>query len=516
MLALLLLADRVRYLVRFGFVYTDGDQVTFWNQAADIARGIVREPCLYGQSYNVPVESWLAAPLILAGAPAYVALPVVSTSLALLPFLWLVYVANRRGCPWAGMMVLLIPLALPVEYLVVSSLPRGFVNGIAVAMPAVVLWEGYQSRKAFFLAGFFAVLALVVNPSAAIVLLAVGVYALLAHLWQIRFYLFSILGGLAAAPAQLLIALFYRWHPQSDFYHPRLGMQFRWETVRGILISSDGKWAINHDLLDLFFADFSPILHRGWTMLIVLATLPLMLLAVRQMRGAYAVGLAAVFAIACVGFDRLHSATGNVFYSGSRMYLALPVLVALALIWFDTGLARVLESRLRFLVPALRFILIAGLAVLALTRDLKPLDAPSPFVEQSFLPPVESVAELRSDSRVLAHLCRKYDVSLVLICDNHCSSLDEGGPVLERDAFETLYPPFERRTWRITEEKTALHTRALVYLPSLFQNVLARESFAKVTTVSETPRVLLVETGPVAKTGMQMAAALGLIYRAKI
>src|ERR1700744_2398563 len=63
----LLLADRWRYLHTFGFVYTDGDQTTFWYQAWDASHGVFREPCLYGQAYNVAVEAWLAAPLLMVG-----------------------------------------------------------------------------------------------------------------------------------------------------------------------------------------------------------------------------------------------------------------------------------------------------------------------------------------------------------------------------------------------------------------------------------------------------------------
>src|ERR1700679_330223 len=70
-------------LLHFGTQYTDADQTIFWYQADDIAHFIFREPCLYGQSYNFPLESWLAAPLLLCQLTAYIALPTITSLLPL-------------------------------------------------------------------------------------------------------------------------------------------------------------------------------------------------------------------------------------------------------------------------------------------------------------------------------------------------------------------------------------------------------------------------------------------------
>ena len=252
----LLLADRWRYLHTFGCVYTDGDQSTFWYQAWDVSRGIFREPCLYGQAYNVAVEAWLAAPLMIVGVSAYVALPVVTAGLALLPFLVLAGMAYRHGMRWGSAMILLIPLALPVEYVVVSSLPRGFVNGIAVAAVAVVLWVFGRGKWAFFFAGLFAAAGLGVNPSCAILLMAAGVFALLTHWRSWRFYLFSFaMGAVVGAVVPVGVWLFYRWHPECDVYQPKVGVGFSWGLLR--------ESVVKREMLDLFWGDLVPVVHRG-------------------------------------------------------------------------------------------------------------------------------------------------------------------------------------------------------------------------------------------------------------
>ncbi|HUO10569.1 MAG TPA: hypothetical protein VM008_19865 [Phycisphaerae bacterium] len=522
---ILLLLDRYRYLTHFGFLYTDGDQTTFWYQANDVAHGIFREPCVYGQDYNPPVEAWVAAPLLRAGVPAYVALPVVTVALALLPFVVLGVLAYRRGQRWGASVILLIPLALPIEYAVVSSLPRGFVNGIAVATPAVACWVFGKSRGSFLAAGFFAVLGLTVNPNCSIVLLAAGVFALLTHWRSWKFYLFSFLGGLAAAPAPILISLFYRWHPQVVTYRPKVGSGFSWDLLRNSLIVPGRKGVmLAHAELDLFFADFVPVVgggHRGWVMLLVLPALVVLLLFVKRMRAAVAVLAASVFAIVCLGCERIHSADFNVFYPGSRMYLALPVLMALAWLWFDAGLRKRSKGppggrTLNVWAVGGRVVAIAALLGFAWCRRVGMLEAPSPFVTQSFLPPVESVERLRTDSKIVAEACRKYDVSLVLVGPGAYTCMNEGGPVLAHGSFETFYPYFERRTFLVAEERVKRHTAVLLYEPGWMQMAAALRRYPGCKVVSRLPALLLVKPAAPGETGLDVAAALGLVYRPNI
>jgi hypothetical protein len=512
----LLAADRYRYLAHFGFIYTDGDQTTFWYQANDIAHGLFREPCLYGQAYNPPVEAWVAAPLLWLSIPPYYALPSATVAMALLPFLVLAILAYRRGHRWAASIMVLIPLALPIEYTVVSSLPRGFINGIAVATPAIALWLFYRSRKAFFLAAFFAVLALTVNPNCAIILLAGGVFALLTHFRSRRFYVLSLFGALAALPAPLFIHLFYRYHPECAAYSPKASWQFTWELLKNsIVVPNRRVLTLDHLELNLFFADFVPILQKGWIILLILPALVVLLLLVFRFKAAVAVLLASAFTLFCLGIERLHSADTNVFYPGSRMYLALPVLFAVALMWFDGGLSERFKTELRFIPPTVRTLLILSLAGFAYCRHVERLDPPSPYVTEAYLPPVETVERLTIDTRAVADACRQYHVSLVLVSISAYTCFNDAAPVLSHDAFETLYPNFERRTFRVADERTHLHTAVLVYLPGFFVRGLAFRKFPHSKIVSHSPELLLVQLDAPGKTGLDIATAVGLTYRPK-
>jgi hypothetical protein len=512
-----LIADRYRYLTHFGFVYTDGDQTTFWYQANDIAHGIFREPCLYGQAYNPPVEAWVAAPLLWFNIPPYIALPLATVTLALLPFLVLAAISYRRRHRWAASIILLIPLTLPIEYTVVSSLPRGFINGLAVATPTLALWLFYRSRKTFFFAAFFAVAALTVNPNCSIILLAAGVFALLTHYRSRLFYIFSFFGAVAALPAPLLIQLFYHYHPECDAYRPKVTNQFTWELLKSSLFIPNRRvLTLDHLELNLFFADFVPVLQKGWIILIILPALVILQLLVFRIKAAVAVLLASTFAILCLGIERLHSADDNVFYSGSRMYLALPVLFAVALLWFDDGLGERFKKKLRFIPPTVRAVLILSLACFACCRHVERLDPPSPYVTQAYLPPVEDIKRLTTDTLTVADACRKYNASLVLVCISPYTCFNDAAPVLSHQAFETLYPNFERRTFRVADERTHLHTAVLVYIPGFFEMGVALRKFPHAKVVSHSPELLLVPIDPPGKPGLDIATALGLLYRPKL
>src|SRR5580658_11307929 len=126
---LLLLGDRLLLLVRFGFQYTDNDQVVFWMGARDYAHGVFHEPCLYGQNYNYMLESFLAAPFFRLGIPCWYLLPVVTSALALAPFLALAFCFLKRDL-LAACVFLALPILLPPQFGMLTTMSRGFVTGL--------------------------------------------------------------------------------------------------------------------------------------------------------------------------------------------------------------------------------------------------------------------------------------------------------------------------------------------------------------------------------------------------
>jgi len=507
-----LLADRIQYVRTFGSVYTEADQTLLWYQADDIAHGIFREPCYYGQAYNVPVEAWLAAPLLLCGVPHAIALPVATIALALLPFLVLATIAYRKGQRWTASLIMLIPLALPVEYVVVTSIPRGFVGGIAIGSLAVALWLCADSRKTLVLAGFFSVLAVTVNPNSSILLLAGGLYALLGHFRSARFYIWSLVGASLALPAPLLIHLFYKHYPAADVYRSQPPVVFHWRMLRETLFA--GGLSLNTRSLDLFFADFVPIAHRGAYMLVAFAVMIAVPLVLGRFKAAISLGVTVLFIVGTLGIVRVHTALPQVFYSGSRMYLALPVVFALFVLWCAAPMADGFKRR-RFIGRISGSLLLCVLVACASLRNLSQLKAPSPLIERTWPLDIETVHDLAVDARATAEICRKYNVTLVIPGDHFLSCFEEAGPVMSNRAFETLYPPFERRIFRIEEERKRLHTAVLLYRPSFARRLFAMSVYPRSQTVSQSPNLVLIQLDK-PDSGFNIAEALGFGYNAHL
>ncbi len=522
-----LFADRVYYLRNFGAVYTEADQTMLWYQADDLAHGIFREPCYYGQAYNVPVEAWVAVPLLWAGVRHAVALPVATIVLALVPFFVMAGIAWRRGQRWGAAIILLIPLALPVEYVVVTSIPRGFVGGIAIGSVAVGLWLAGRSRMAFLLAGFLAVVAVAVNPNSVVLLLAGGLYALINHFRERRFYLYSAVGGILGSPAPLYIHYFYKWHPASAVYQSQPPVTFHWSMLRETLVVGGH---LNARALDLFFADFFPVAHRGWWMLVVFVVMIVVPLVQRRWKVALVLGATVLFVIGTLGIVRVHTALPQVFYSGSRMYLALPVVFGLFVLWCggwvrrnvssSAGVAAAEHAQGPFpehgtLVGILGAVLLCGLVVCASLRNLSAYKPPSPLIERTWPLAIDRVQDLEADAHGTAEICRKYGVTLVIPCDGFLSSFKESGPAASGHAFETLYPPFERRVFRIEAERKNLHSAVLLYRPSLVSRIYAMSVYPRTRVVSQSPYLVLVEVDK-PTSGLEIAEKLGFGYNAHL
>jgi hypothetical protein len=94
--------------------------------------------------------------------------------------------------------------------------------------------------------------------------------------------------------------------------------------------------------------------------------------------------------------------------------------------------------------------------------------------------------------------------------------LNDAGPVVTQGAIETLYPGFERRSFRVTEERVTKHTTVIVYIPEFMQMMWASRAFPGSRVVSRSPALLLIPIASPGKTGLEVAEAIGLMYRPQI
>lgn len=536
--------DRWQVLSQFCFKYTDHDQVLLWYAADEAAHGRFHEPCFYGQAYSLLVEAWVAPPLLWLGLPHAQALPMVTCFLTLLPYLALAALAHLGKRPWGAMLVMLVPLVMPVEYDIVSSIPRGFVGGVALAGIAAALWLLCRSTWAFLAAGALAVLGLATNPNCCILLLAAGLYAWLRHFLNWRFYTWSLGGMLLAAPIPLSVWRFYHvWHPTYD-YHPPAGMrvplEWTWATMRQSFPNVDTFFAhfvpwnttlagwLNHWRIDAhpiqvwsLHAQIGPYDGR-WLLLaaVFLAILGLLTLLL-EWRSWIALVATLVFIVLTLGVNKVHDIRDHIWFSGSRMYLAVPVVLAVAFLWLDNGLAR--WRKLRYPALGVRLLLIGCALWLFHTKDLSVLNSTKLVSGNTEPLQVHPVAEVVQRAQQIAEAAESTGAHVVLLPSYRADAvLAYSLPPLTHGQVETLVPFYERRTWRLEQETTERRGKVLIYSSTGGIRSLATAGGEKVTWTQIPPPVVegarafprtqiaLVET---AAPLIQVAKALGLRVR---
>lgn len=445
-LCALLLWDRIAFLVRFSFRYLDKDQVLLWYGARDFLNGEFHEPAFYGQAYGTMIESLLAVPLLGMGASYPVALPLVTSLLGLLPFLLVSGLAWRSGRTAQACLVVGLPLLMPVEFGVLTSMPRNFVTGLALASIATVALFTSGNRWALTAAGFFCTMGLWANPNAAPLVLAIGMSLVLSHARRPRASLYLATGVAPAAAWVLLVRRFYAAHPEFAF-HSLPPLRF-----------SVARWVDGIAHIDRFLGDVTPVLWgSGWFLVLTLVALTGLLAWQRQTRPAVALGSAALLTVLALGLNKIHDGEATIFYSFSRMFLAVPVLMALFV-----SRIRLHEKAVRYTVAAV----LVGCTLLSVVRYASLPARINDYTTTRGRVNAVSVQELRDDCLSIKDATERYGADLVvlgLLRDTNEHEINYGCHCLVDGFPPTYLPVFERRTWRIQEESHLIRETILFY-----------------------------------------------------
>lgn len=346
--------ERAWLLLHFGSTHIGIDDALIQQVAIDYGHGLFREPFLYGQNYNPMLEALLAAPFIRLGAAPWIVLPIVTSLLALLPCWSLSLWCLRRREALAAFAVAAIPLLLPVEWGLITSLPRGWAHGLALL--ACVPWmHGIrQSWARHALLGLTLMAALLCNPNAAPLVAAIAIGLALreprsASLW--------VMGAIALACGWALHRAVQSWYAvrPGSVVHPLLPS----DLVFDHRLLMDGLARIDQHLLHLH-----PFGSMAWMALAALAAMVIALALRREWRAVAPIAAAVAVMLLALGIPKAHEGCTSVFLPLSRMMLGMPLLLAAAA-------ALLLRGR-----PARRSIrvVLVPLALLALARAAR-LDA---------------------------------------------------------------------------------------------------------------------------------------------
>ncbi len=321
LLIVVVVSDRLVQLFAYNFRYTGNDDVVFWQGALHYSSGYFPEPYMFGQNYNYMLESILAAPLVSIGVPYYISFPIVTSLLALFPFIFIGLVLFKYKKYYASFAFISILLFMPIEYGILTSVTRGFVTGIfflfLMAYPLI-----FPTKFSSFL--FFSVaagLGFILNPNSIFVSLPIGIHLLILNYKKISFYLVTSIILSTCYALEYYSKQFYSNHSE---YLVHQMWEFKWSFEK--LISSFGQ-------LDKLFWGLTPFFwFLRWLSFLIIATISVVLF---KKNKAYSISLALtlLFIIATFGLNKIHDSMDTIFLSSSRMFLSLPLLLAVSIFW---------------------------------------------------------------------------------------------------------------------------------------------------------------------------------------
>lgn len=318
---LLAIVDRAILTGLFGSRYVSTDDAIIWSAAVDYGQGLFRGPYYYGQNYGPMLEALVAAPFTRLGLSMFWLMPAVSSLLALLPYWSFSLWHHRHGRHKAALLFALLPLLMPVEFGMMTTLPRGFITGLAplALLPWILDVRRPWLRSA--LTGLVVASAWAINPNSVIFSVAYLVWYLLASVRPIVQTGLVVLGALPALLAHLSAQAWCLEH--ADRLIHRLEQALPTFDLPRILESIQN--------LDAHFRWLMPVV---WPLpqLLALGLLALVLFTFRERRMALALGLLASLFVILASFtmDKVHDGWGTVFYPLSRMFLGLPLLLCWA------------------------------------------------------------------------------------------------------------------------------------------------------------------------------------------
>ena len=440
--ALLLIIFRCIILSKFSFLHTDSDQTIMWNGLKNYSEGMFHEPRFYGQSYNTFLEAFFAIPLYKLGIPAYQALPIITTIFTLTPYFILALLLYFYKSPLLAIIVLSLSLLLPIEYALITSIPRGFVTGIFVASFGFGSLFNSKSTWIFTTTAFISVIAYSVNSNSVLVTVPCLLVLFFDNYSNKKFFIYSTFGFVVGIAIHYWVNHFYVGHPNYNLHAFTLEYNF------SLLVSAFTK-------LDLFFNDVAPFFWKsGFLVVILFILLAFLLVQIKEKAYALVTLLIPFMIIATLGINKIHDGSNSVFFSYSRMFLAIPLILAIVVSFFK-NVKFPNWCYIYLIIPCCYFIFHLQTADLKIKDNLD--------FKRNPVVCLIKIDRILLKCKSLSNFCKENKVDLIVISDHFyfdfynygCSSCEENFP-------NTIRPNYERRTWRLLEDSDKVYSTVLV------------------------------------------------------
>jgi hypothetical protein len=434
--------ERLRVLLEFNFRWMDEDQAVLWYVARDLAAGHIREPCFPAQPYGTPLEAWLAGPLVWLHVPPNVALPLVASALSTVPFLVWAWLA--RGSFFWSRVILCLPLLLPLDYAVMTAMPRGFAPMLCATSVAFACLRSARGWTVLT-GGLLAVLAYSFNESGLLLLVPTLLWLALTRIRDVRFFLWSGCGALTGYGLHWLSRAFYRWNP-SYAMHPPGKFEF---------LETRLKEGLDHT--QRFFDPVSP---GGSVRVLILFALVILILLIRT-RTLVAILPALLWCgltVVSLGIPKVHDGEDSLYFSVARSFLTVPLGLSFlmflmstvapeksgAIVWREAKALGAFAAT-AFVFQMVTFEGTINRIVHTKTWNLGP----------------QPVADVERACDAVVAEANRHNATLVAFNDQR--ELAYACPSLGSGDVRMLFPSYERRTWLLEDEQKGSRDQMLVW-----------------------------------------------------
>lgn len=435
----LILVNRCLVFFSINVDFIDSDQPFLWIGAHDYSKFQFYEPRFYGQDYNTFMEGLFAVPFLWLGLPVYYAVPLATHLIYLFPFVFTAGYLFRKQRKEQALMVLAIVLCLPSGYDILTSLPRGFVSGLFFTSFFVLSFLNPHSFRALVLNTLMCAIAYFVNPNSVIVSVPFQFYLFLHHYQHRNYYLTMAACALSLVPLHLFFNQFYINHPEYVVFELVYSFSpaYIWENLKHL------DQAFQH--LNFFVED------QCW--LLLAALLAIGVVSWQKNRKLF-YALVSLVGIILVSFcsGKVRDGAPWPFYSYSRMYLGIPLLMGLLL------------SQLN--IKKLFLYTVLSISVIYSAFKIWNFDAKVAYhTERSHWLGVHlvSLKNVKEAAELYRAACQKHQVDRLIISNGFWLStyLNYGGPAIYPDFPQTEETNSERRYYVREPNKNKVFSRFL-------------------------------------------------------
>ena len=420
----------------------DNDQVVMWSGAKHFSQGLFYVPRYYGQDYNTMMEGLFAAPLIKMGMAVYYAVPIATHFIFLTPFLFTAIYLFKKQKKEQSILVLAILLCLPIGFDIMTSIPRGFVTGLFFTSLFVVSLYNLKNYTFILINTFLAYVGYLVSQNSVIVSAPFLFYLLLINYKDKKYYIYSAGGIVLALPIDYLLNHFYKVNPNYVLYG--FTNEFSFEFFKDAILNLDKRFA-----------------HIGFfieeTSIVVLLTFMSLGFLLFKNNKKLFLSLLVFFIIVLVSFFSSKVNDGIVwpFYSYSRMYLGFPIVIYLMIVALNIDL----KKTMCLVIPIV--LLFSSYKEITFKTSL------AYHVQEKMWGHVHlnTLKEIIEAVDIIKKTCNEQGVKDFVIVNSawHDDEINYAGPAIYDDFPNTFKPSFERRTWRIIEEKVNVHDKFVIY-----------------------------------------------------